>query len=94
MANIVIDLIGYVLIINVFALMVMAVDKRKARKEKWRIPEARIWMIAWIGGSPGVWAGMKWFKHKTKHRKFVVGVPLLCFLNIGIYLVVLVLYLA
>ncbi|HEX6923449.1 MAG TPA: DUF1294 domain-containing protein [Bacillales bacterium] len=94
MANIVIDLIGYVLIINVFALMVMAVDKRKARKEKWRIPEARIWMIAWIGGAPGVWIGMKWFKHKTKHRKFVVGVPFLCFLNIGIYLFVLALFVA
>lgn len=61
--------------INVFTFVVYGVDKRKAKKHLWRIPEATLIGLALIGGSVGAFLGMRLFHHKTKHVKFYVGVP-------------------
>ncbi len=68
-------LISYVVIINIIAFVAMAIDKRKAKKRAWRIPEATLFILAGVGGSIGAIAGMYTFRHKTKHRSFTLGMP-------------------
>lgn len=75
-------LIGYLLIVNAVAFFLMLADKIKAKKNKWRIPEATLMGVAAIGGSIGAIAGMYCFRHKTKHVKFTIGLPLLLALQI------------
>ncbi len=69
--------IGYLITINALAFLLMLIDKQKARKRKWRISEATLLWSAALGGSVGALAGMYCFRHKTRHRKFTVGVPLI-----------------
>ena len=71
----------YLLIINALGLLFMLIDKQKAKRNAWRIPEATLLTIAALGGSIGCIAGMYLFRHKTKHLKFTVGLPLLIILN-------------
>jgi len=69
-------LIGGCLVgINLISFIVYGIDKRKAKKRLWRIPEATLIGLALMGGSVGAFLGMKFFHHKTKHIKFYVGVP-------------------
>ena len=75
-------LIGYLLIINAAAFLLMLMDKRKAIKSKWRIPEATLMWSAALGGSVGALAGMYLFRHKTKHLKFTIGIPVILALQI------------
>lgn len=72
----------YLLIINAVAFLLMLVDKQKARKKLWRIPESTLLLSAAIGGSIGSLAGMYTFRHKTKHLKFTLGVPAILILQI------------
>lgn len=65
----------YLLLINAVAFFLMLADKRKAKKNLWRIPEATLVMSAVLGGSIGALAGMYTFRHKTKHLKFTLGIP-------------------
>ena len=65
------------LLINAAGLLVMLADKKKARKNLWRIPEATLLTVAALGGSIGVLAGMYLFHHKTRKPKFFIGVPLI-----------------
>lgn len=53
----------------------MYIDKRKSKKHKWRIPEARLFLAAFLLGSPGIYLGMTKLRHKTKHNKFKYGIP-------------------
>lgn len=73
---------GYVIIINLIGFFAMGMDKRKARKHKWRIKEATLFFFAMIGGSIGSWLGMYVFHHKTKHWCFVVGIPAILALQV------------
>lgn len=75
-------LIIYLLIINALSFLLMLADKRKAVKKAWRIPEATLLVVAAMGGSLGAVIGMRLFRHKTKHLKFSVGLPLLLSLHI------------
>jgi uncharacterized membrane protein YsdA (DUF1294 family) len=70
-------LIIYLIILNAAAYHVMKKDKALAKEGKWRTPEARLWLIAFIGGAPGMWLAMKKFRHKTKHPSFRYGLPIL-----------------
>ncbi len=74
-------LISYLVIINVLSLLLMHEDKKKARQNDWRIPEATLLTIAAIGGSLGALIGMQAFRHKTRHLKFKLGLPLLFFMH-------------
>ena len=65
----------YLLIVNALGFILMLVDKIKARKNLWRIPEATLFLMAAIGGSIGSILGMYTFRHKTRHLKFTLGVP-------------------
>ena len=74
--------IVYLVIVNLTALGMFAADKNKAQKNKWRIPEKALFLIAIIGGSIGAIGGMYIFRHKTKHWYFVIGMPLILILQI------------
>ena len=76
--------IVYLLIINIIAFFLMAIDKRKAVYKKKRIPEKTLFIIAAIGGSVGSIAGMQFFRHKTKHRTFVFGMPAILVVQLAI----------
>lgn len=65
----------YLVLINAVGLLIMLADKRKAIKNKWRIPESTLMTVAAIGGSIGSLLGMRLFRHKTKHPKFTIGIP-------------------
>lgn len=67
----------YLLIINALGFLLMLADKHKARKNLWRIPEATLIGTALLGGSLGALAGMYTARHKTKHLKFSIGIPLI-----------------
>ena len=79
----------YLIIINAIAFILMLVDKYKAKKNLWRIPEATLMGFAAAGGSVGALAGMYLVRHKTKHLKFTVGIPIFLFFHIliAIYLI-------
>lgn len=70
-------LLIYLLTVNAVSFAAMLIDKIKAKKNLWRIPEATLLLLAAIGGSLGAYAGMQLFRHKTKHLKFSLGLPLL-----------------
>lgn len=78
----------YLIIINVLAFAMYGIDKRKAVKGRWRISEAALLTVAALGGSLGSLLAMELFRHKTKHKKFTIGVRLLLVLHI----ILLVLY--
>ena len=67
----------YLIIINIVAFGMYGIDKQKAIKKQWRIPEAQLLAVAAIGGSAGALLGMQFFHHKTRKWKFRLGVPLI-----------------
>lgn len=79
-------IVAYFIIMNIAGLLVMYMDKHKARKHKWRIPEKTLFIVSLLGGSIGTWSGMYIFRHKTKHWYFVVGMPLILILQTGLYI--------
>ena len=80
----------YLLIINAIGFLLMLMDKLKARKNLWRIPEATLMSAAVLGGSIGAIAGMYTFRHKTKHLKFTLGIPLILIAQIALAVWILV----
>ena len=74
----------YILGINVIVFIIYGIDKLKAKKGKWRIPENTLLQLAIIGGSIGAWLGIKVWHHKTLHKKFKYGIPLIVIAQIAI----------
>lgn len=75
-------LLLYGIIVNIAGFAAMGIDKRRARRKAWRIPESTLFLIAIIGGSIGSIAGMYFFRHKTLHRSFVWGMPAILILQV------------
>lgn len=69
------NIIIYLIIINVIGFLAMLIDKKKAQKGSWRIPEKTLFIITLLGGGIGTIAGMYIFRHKTKKLKFTIGFP-------------------
>lgn len=74
----------YLVAINVITFFVYGIDKWKARRSKWRIPESTLLGLAIVGGSIGAWLGMKTWHHKTLHKKFKYGIPLILIVQIAL----------
>ncbi len=82
------NIIIYVCVVNVVAFFLYGLDKEKAKRHLWRIPEATLLGVALLGGSIGAFLGMQIFRHKTKKAKFYLGVPLIFILQmVGIWTV-------
>ncbi|TMU85778.1 DUF1294 domain-containing protein [Bacillus sp. BHET2] len=71
----------YAIIINIIGFVIMGRDKRKAERHEYRISERVLWQVAILGGSVGAYLGMKVYRHKTKHKPFSLGLPLLVMLH-------------
>ena len=72
----------YIILINLISFTMFGADKARAVRGRWRISEPALIASALLGGSVGALAGMKIFHHKTKHRKFTIGVPVILALQI------------
>lgn len=71
------NIIIYFIIINLFTFFVMWIDKNRAKKGKWRVPENTLLLLVLLGGGVGGIAGMYLFRHKTQKAKFVIGFPII-----------------
>ena len=74
---------GYLILVNLIAFALYGIDKRRAKQGAWRISEYTLLLVALLGGSLGALLGMRYFRHKTRHRKFRYGVPLILLLQLG-----------
>lgn len=89
MNNYLIYFIIYILIINIFAIILMKYDKKQAIKNNYRISEKTLFIISLLLGSVGIYIGMYMFRHKTKHAKFVICIPIIIVINlISIYYII------
>lgn len=77
-------LLIYLFVINVVGFLLMGIDKLRAKKQVWRVPEKTLFLMAVIGGSIGTNVGMYVFRHKTKHWYFVIGMPLILIAQIAL----------
>ena len=80
----------YLLLVNAAGFSLMLVDKAKARKNKWRIPEATLLAVALVGGSIGSLIGMKTVRHKTKKPVFYIGIPFIIALQVLLAVIILI----
>ena len=78
------EIICFLLAINTATFLLYGIDKYKAKKNKWRISEATLLMMAFIGGSIGAWSGMRLWHHKTMHKKFKYGIPIIIILQVAL----------
>ena len=77
-------ILGYLLAVNIATVFLYGIDKYKARKGRWRISEATLLMMAVIGGSIGAWSGMRLWHHKTMHKKFKYGIPVIIIFQVAL----------
>ena len=77
-------ILGYLLAINIATFFLYGIDKYKARKGRWRISEATLLLMAVVGGSIGAWTGMRLWHHKTKHKQFKYGIPIIIILQVAL----------
>ncbi|MBR4296802.1 MAG: DUF1294 domain-containing protein [Bacteroidaceae bacterium] len=68
--------------LNLITFIIYGIDKFKAKKAKWRISEATLILLAVIGGSIGAWLGLQVWRHKTQHKKFFIGIPMILTLQV------------
>ena len=76
----------YLIGINLLAFLLYGIDKRRAVKDQWRIPESTLLGVAFVGGSVGAWAGMQTFRHKTKHWRFKILILIFIVLHVAVIL--------
>ena len=77
-------LLYYLIVINIVTFLVYGIDKWKAKQGSWRISEATLLILAVIGGCIGVLLGMKVWRHKTQHKKFRYGIPVIIIIQLVI----------
>ena len=73
---------GILLTLNLLTFIIYGIDTFKAKKSKWRIPESTLLLLAVIGGSIGAWLGLQVWRHKTQHKKFYIGIPMILTLQV------------
>ena len=77
-------ILGYLLAVNITSFFLYGIDKYKAKKGKWRISETTLLLMAVIGGSIGAWVGMRIWHHKTMHKKFKYGIPIIIIMQVAL----------
>lgn len=76
------------LVLNLLVFVLYGMDKRRARKELWRVPERKLLLGMWLGGGVGAWLGMRAFRHKTKQRTFALSAPFAALLSVALLVAV------
>ena len=84
------NVIIYLLAINVIAFLTMGLDKWKAKRNAWRIPEQTLMSLVFLGGGIGGIAGMYTFRHKTNKSRFYIGFPVVLCFEIAVFLYILI----
>ena len=84
------NIVIYLLVMNLFTFLIMGIDKKKAKKGSWRVPEKTLFTLVALGGGIGGIAGMHIFKHKTKKTRFVIGFPLIIIMQIIVVITIFV----
>lgn len=82
----IIVIVIYLVVMNSIGFASMGIDKSKAKRGAWRIPEKTLFLIAILGGSIGSILGMKQFRHKTKHKSFTIGMPAILLVQAAVIL--------
>ena len=77
-------ILGYLLAVNIATFFLYGIDKYKAKKGRWRISEITLLLMAVIGGSIGAWGGMRIWHHKTMHKKFKSGIPVIIIFQVAL----------
>ena len=77
-------ILGYLLAVNITSFLLYGIDKYKAKKGRWRISEATLLLMAVIGGSIGAWVGMRIWHHKTIHKMFKYGIPVIIIFQVAL----------
>lgn len=85
-------LIIYLLVINLIAVILTVYDKHSAQKHKWRVKESTLLIVSALGGSPAMYITMQIIRHKTKHLKFMLGIPLIFFAELTAIITVVYFY--
>ena len=82
-------IMAYLAIMNLIGISLMMIDKRRAIRHAWRIPEKMLFLSAILGGSVGARIGMSVFRHKTKHKSFTIGIPVIFLVELaaGVFLI-------
>jgi len=78
----------YSITLSIIGFILMGIDKKRAKRNKWRIREKLLLIIAFIGGSPGTLIGMIVFRHKIRNKKFYIGVPIIYILHKVIFILI------
>lgn len=74
--------------VNAVAFILPAVDKRRAKKDRWRIRESTLFLVAAMGGSVMMYISMRLFHHKTQHKRFMIGIPIIFVLQVALVLAI------
>ena len=83
-------ILAYLVLINAAGLYLMGLDKKKAVLKESRIPEKTLFSLAIAGAGPGIYAGMRMFRHKTRHTRFTLGIPMIMGLQVLVILEILI----
>lgn len=84
------NIVIYLLIMNLFTFLIMGIDKKKAKKGSWRVPEKTLFTLVILGGGIGGIVGMYVFRHKTQKMKFIIGFPLIIIMQIAVIITIFV----
>jgi uncharacterized membrane protein YsdA (DUF1294 family) len=87
--KVILIIVIYIFAVNVLGFALMGIDKSRAKKRGFRIPEATLFVVAIIGGSIGTIIGMFTFRHKTRHWYFLYGLPVILLIQIALVVAVL-----
>ncbi len=79
-------LAAYFIIVNIVGFIMSAVDKSAAKRHKWRVPEKNLFAVSLLGGAVGTLMSMLISRHKTKHKRFMIGIPLIIFVQLSVYI--------
>lgn len=77
-------LLIYTAVMSLIAFAAFGIDKYKAKTNRWRISEKTLFLLALLGGGVGAYLGMKVFHHKTRHKQFAIGLPLIMIVQLGL----------
>lgn len=80
-------IVGYLVCINIAGFAVMGIDKQRAIRDEWRIPERTLFAYSLFGGSLGTWAGMYFWGHKTRKLPFIIGMPMILGIHTTLFII-------